>query len=490
MMSSPLARAALPQNVRAAVRRAVGLSATVALVVGLSVTGSAVSGPAATADNLDDQKAQLEQRAQDVKESLEFLDGKIQQTAADLATYQAQLPGAQQALLDAQGRVTTATNEVNALAVRVDAAQQNKAKITAQIEADRGKMDSTKKLIGEIASESYMSGGVPSSIGVMLGSGDKDSLTGSLDLADTVMESQNSALEQLSQQNAANVNSQARLDAVEAEIKDLKAKADEALAREQAARDDAAAKKAAVDKLVDDTGRLSRELEAQRPAIQQQIADVKAQQDQVAAQIAERDRKLREAWEAEQRRIAAQRAEEARQAAIRAGQERAAAEAAAQAAADQAAAETRQAKAAAVTQSSWGLIHPFRGIPITSGYGWRATPPGTIDFYGTGGYMHTGIDFGAPCGTPVYAPAAGTVTTAGWTNGGGGYTVMISHGVVNGNSLTTVYYHNSSVQVSVGQSVAQGQLIAYSGSTGNSTGCHAHFETWLNGSPVDPMGLL
>ena len=483
-MSTPL-RGATSGGFRAVLAHAASFSATLALVIGMSVTGSA-----ATADNLDDQKAQLNQRAQDVQESLEFLDGKIQQTAVDLATYQAQLPGAQQALLDAQGRVTSATNEVNALAVRVDAAQQSKAKITAQLDSDRGKMDGTKQLIGEIASESYMSGGVPSSVGLMLGSADQTSLTGSLDLADTVMESQNSALEQLVQQSAANVNSQARLQAVEAEITDLKSKADDALTKEQAARDDAAAKKAAVDKLVDDTGRLSKELEAQKPQIQQQIADVKAQQDQVAAQIAERDRKLREAWEAEQRRIAAQRAEEARQAAIRAGQEQAAAEAAAQQAAAQSAAQSRQVQQAAVTQSAWGLIHPFRGIPITSGFGWRATPPGTIDFYGTGGYMHTGIDFGAPCGTPVYAPAAGTVTTAGWTNGGGGWTVMISHGVVNGNSLTTVYYHNSSVAVSVGQSVAQGQLIAYSGSTGNSTGCHAHFETWLNGTPVDPMGLL
>lgn len=483
-MTTPT-RGATSGGVKALLKRASGVAAALALVAGISVTGSA-----ATADNLDDQKAQLEQRAQDVKESLEFLDGRIQQTAADLATYQAQIPGAQQALLDAQGRVAAATHEVNALAVRVDAAQQSKAKITAQLDSDRGKMDSTKRLIGEIASESYMSGGVPTNIGLMLGSGDQASLTGSLDLADTVMESQNSALEQLVQQSAANVNSQARLQAVEAEIKDLKAKADDALKKEQAARDDAAAKKAAVDKLVDDTGRLSKELEAQKPQIQQQITDVKSQQDQVAAQIAERDRKLREAWEAEQRRIAEQRAAEARAAAIAAGQAQAAAEAAAQQAAAQAAAQSRQIQQAAVTQSSWGLIYPFRGIPITSGYGWRATPPGTIDFYGTGGYMHTGIDFGAPCGTPVYAPAAGTVTTAGWTNGGGGWTVMISHGVVNGNSLTTVFYHNSSVAVSVGQSVAQGQLIAYSGSTGNSTGCHAHFETWLNGRPVDPIGLL
>ena len=85
--------------------------------------------------------------------------------------------------------------------------------------------------------------------------------------------------------------------------------------------------------------------------------------------------------------------------------------------------------------------------------------------------MHTGIDFGAACGTPVYAPAAGKSSLpagARPTAAAGG--VKISHGVVQGNSLTTIYYHNSSVVVSNGQRVIQGQLIAYSGTTGNSTG--------------------
>ena len=127
---------------------------------------------------------------------------------------------------------------------------------------------------------------------------------------------------------------------------------------------------------------------------------------------------------------------------------------------------------------------------ISSGFGWRVTPPGTTDFYGQGGYMHTGIDFAAACGTPVYAAAAGKVFSAGWANDGGGNNVKISHGVVQGNSLTTIYYHNVSVTVSPGQQVSQGQLIAYSGTTGNSTGCHSHFETWLNGRAVDPMNLL
>jgi len=383
--------------------------------------------------------------------------------------YQGQLPAAQQALLEAQGRVATAVKEVEALAARVDLAQQNKAKITQQLETDKQKIADTKKLIGQIATQAYKSGGVPSNLTLFFGSNPGASLTDTMDLADQAMRSQNSAMDKLSQQNATNVNSQARLQAVEAEIKDLKAKADAALAKEKAARDEAAAKKEQVDKLIADTTRLNNELQAAKPGIQSQLSKVQAAQDSVAAEIVERDRKLREAWEAEQRRIAE-----------------------AAAAAARAAGQAAQPYVPQVgPPSAFGLRHPFSAdIPITSGFGWRATPPGTVDFYGTGGYMHTGIDFGASCGTPVYAPAAGTVFSAGWANDGGGNNVKISHGVVQGNSLTTIYYHNSSVVVSVGQQVSQGQLIAYSGTTGNSTGCHSHFETWLNGKAVDPMLLL
>ncbi|WP_396020403.1 peptidoglycan DD-metalloendopeptidase family protein [Arthrobacter sp. ISL-72] len=454
------------RRLRSAGRGSRVVSAALALMLAASLGAST---PVAFADELEDKQAALEAEAARVQQSLEFVDAKIAKAAGDLVVYQGQLPAAQQALLEAQGRVASAVKEVEALAARVDLAQQNKAKITQQLESDKQKIADTKKLIGQIATQAYKSGGVPSNLTLFFGSKSGGSLTDTMDLADQAMRSQNSAMDKLSQQNATNVNSQARLQAVEAEIQDLKAKADAALAREKAARDEAAAKKEQVDKLIADTTRLNNELQAAKPGIQNQLAKVQAAQDSVAAEIVERDRKLREAWEAEQRRIAE-----------------------AAAAAARAAGQAAQPYVPQVgPPSAFGLRHPFSAdVPITSGFGWRATPPGTVDFYGTGGYMHTGIDFGASCGTPVYAPAAGTVVSAGWSNDGGGNNVKISHGVVQGNSLTTIYYHNSSVVVSLGQQVSQGQLIAYSGTTGNSTGCHSHFETWLNGQAVDPMILL
>jgi murein DD-endopeptidase MepM/ murein hydrolase activator NlpD len=122
--------------------------------------------------------------------------------------------------------------------------------------------------------------------------------------------------------------------------------------------------------------------------------------------------------------------------------------------------------------SAAGFVWPVHGV-LTSGFGWRW------------GRMHEGIDLAVPNGTPVVAAAAGTVIVAGWM-GGYGNLVVVDHG----GGISTAYGHNTSVTVGVGQQVAQGQLIAYSGSTGHSTGPHVHFEVRINGGAVDPMGYL
>ncbi len=100
---------------------------------------------------------------------------------------------------------------------------------------------------------------------------------------------------------------------------------------------------------------------------------------------------------------------------------------------------------------------------------------------------HRGIDIACPTGTPVYAGADGKVEISGW-NGSYGYYVVISHG----SGYTTLYAHNSSLLVKVGQTVKRGQQIAKSGSTGNSSGPHLHFEISINGVLQDPLksGLL
>ena len=99
--------------------------------------------------------------------------------------------------------------------------------------------------------------------------------------------------------------------------------------------------------------------------------------------------------------------------------------------------------------------------------------------------MHTGIDYAAPTGTPIHAPSDGIVEFRG-TKGGYGNTVIINHG----GGISTLYGHCQSLNVSVGENVSQGDVIAYCGSTGNSTGPHCHFEVRENGEPVNPLSYL
>jgi murein DD-endopeptidase MepM/ murein hydrolase activator NlpD len=124
----------------------------------------------------------------------------------------------------------------------------------------------------------------------------------------------------------------------------------------------------------------------------------------------------------------------------------------------------------AATPSIW----PAEGV-VTSRFGWR---------WG-GSDWHPGIDVAADTGTPIMATASGVVIASGW-NGGYGRQVTVDHGY----GITTSYAHASEIVVMVGQSVKKGQLVAYMGSSGFSTGPHVHYEVRVNGTAVNPAGFL
>ncbi|WP_392964095.1 peptidoglycan DD-metalloendopeptidase family protein [Streptomyces sp. LN245] len=130
------------------------------------------------------------------------------------------------------------------------------------------------------------------------------------------------------------------------------------------------------------------------------------------------------------------------------------------------------------------LAMPLSGRPrVTSPFGMRFHPIKHVY------KLHTGIDFAAPLGTTFKAARDGTVTFAGWSNGYG-YRVVISHGTINGDRVSTTYNHMRSLSVHEGQHVQVGQKVGEVGSTGLSTGPHAHFEVQQNGTYVDPAPWL
>lgn len=130
------------------------------------------------------------------------------------------------------------------------------------------------------------------------------------------------------------------------------------------------------------------------------------------------------------------------------------------------------------SNATW--IEPVSGYTISSPFGNRKSPTAGASS------NHKGVDMACPSGTPIYATRAGTVTVASYQAGGAGYYVSINHG----DGFASIYMHMTRYVVSKGQSVAQGELIGYVGSTGISTGPHLHFGVSYGGTYVNPMAYL
>ncbi|GAB2776486.1 peptidase M23 [Terrabacter sp. 28] len=158
-----------------------------------------------------------------------------------------------------------------------------------------------------------------------------------------------------------------------------------------------------------------------------------------------------------------------------AAEKTAAAKAAAAKAKAEAAAKAKREAAERALARAHRWVSPLSGYTLTSGFGWRW------------GKMHPAQDLACPVGTPVHALSSGTVIFAGWSNEGYGNFVKIRYW----DGTVSWMAHNSRLLVSVGEEVSPGQKVAYSGSTGNSTGPHVHLEIHPDdGAAVAPRTWL
>ena len=220
-------------------------------------------------------------------------------------------------------------------------------------------------------------------------------------------------------------------------------------------------------KVIADLQEIRQELADDKAALEQQSEELTASKQELEGQISESMRLLAEYIKTEEGKQAEYDAIKAEEEAL--DDLMAAAEA-----------KARELGLEDIAGTVGGYIWPCNGIRwITSLFGGRQSPGGI------GSTNHKGVDIGTPMGTPVLAAKSGTITSAGW-NGGYGECIVINHG--KGNS--TLYGHLSGYNVKVGDVVKQGQVIGYSGSTGNSTGPHLHFGIIENGGWVDPLNYL
>ena len=220
-------------------------------------------------------------------------------------------------------------------------------------------------------------------------------------------------------------------------------------------------------KVISDLQEIRQELADDKAALEQQSEELNASKQELEGQISESMKLLAEYIKTEEGKQAEYDAIKAEEEAL--DDLMAAAEA-----------KARELGLNDIAGTVGGYIWPCNGIRwITSMFGGRQSPGGI------GSTNHKGVDIGTPMGTPVLAAKSGTVTWASW-NGGYGNCIIISHG--NGNS--TLYGHLSGYNVTTDQQVKQGQVIGYSGNTGNSTGPHLHFGIIENSNWIDPLNYL
>jgi murein DD-endopeptidase MepM/ murein hydrolase activator NlpD len=394
---------------------------------------------------LKQEKNKVDVKVEGAHDDLEHSSAALQQATAALSAAQAQLDTAQAHLAKTRGELAAAEALDRQMQAKLDAAIAKLQKARADLEAGHVKVAEQEQELGRIVVSNYQTGD-PALMGLsmVLTSQDPSELTGQLNSVQNVMDKEDATLSRLEA-------SKILLAVQEQEVEDAK---DEVAVQRQAAAENLVKKQ---------------ELEKQAAAAElqvQNLVSLRAEAEDKAEEARQADLATLQSLEKEQDRIAEilkKRAEAARR--------RAAAAAAA-------------ANGAGVgpLHSNGFLDYPVPGN-VTSPYGWRRHP---IFGYKS---LHDGIDFGAGCGTPIRAPAAGRVLQE-YFQSAWGNRIIIDHGFHKGAGLATISNHLSGYAVNEGDWVERGQVIGFVGNTGWSTGCHLHFTVMQNGSPTNPMNWL
>src|SRR5690349_13025022 len=490
--------------------------ATSLTAAGLVVACAVSTGLAARADSVSDQKKRNDKKIAALGQQLEGTNAALARAYVNLQRTNAALPIAQQRVTSAQAaqvraqaaQVAAEATEARAIAAEAKArahneavaqklavARANEQRAKEQLAKSGADLVSSQDALDSYAAEVFQGSGQESQLGMVFGSTSPEDFANRLVMADTASAVASDTIDKLAAMTVDNTSTRSYLTSVRGEIADLKRQAEAALrgaeaaaaaatqAKNQAivaknnaitAAQNAAAARTQLDQLKAKQAGYAADLAVQRKNEAAELTAARAESARLQAILVERARQARIA---EQKRLAKLRAERA--AKIRA--ERAKAAAAKKRGQVYVPKTPPPVQNTDNTPSNY-LTYPANG-PTTSGFGMRWHP--VLQKW----MLHDGLDWGIACGTPVYAAAPGDIIRAGWRASGWGNQVLIDHGIHRGVDLVTSYNHLSSI-VKFGGSVQRGQLIGYSGTTGYSTGCHLHFGTYEDGTPVDPRKWL
>jgi murein DD-endopeptidase MepM/ murein hydrolase activator NlpD len=424
----------------------------------LALASTVSLAPLSSADTSGDKK-KLDADIAQLRTQLDDTSQDLANAFIELYRTKAALPGAQQALRAAGAAQVVADRRNQEVATALALARANEAKAAETLAKNLRDTQEVQDQVGNAARDAYQQGGV-SSLSIALEAQSPEDFTNRIVMLDTIMRIRAATLRGLDTMRAEGKAVRAHLVAVRQQVAALKVQAQVALAKATTAHETAAAAKTKLDLLYAAQTRVAASVEDKKA---KEIASIKIMQAQADSL----------------QRVLVARAKAARAARAKAARERAAREAAARAAG------RPFAQSAPQGSSSGSLYYPVNGGYVSSPFGMRLDP--VLGIW----RLHAGIDIAASCGTPVYAAADGEVimATPTWASGGYGNRLVIDHGLQREINLTTAYSHLSSFVVTGGR-VTRGQLVAYVGTTGLSTGCHLDFQTREDGIPVNPRSWL
>ncbi|MFN8214092.1 MAG: peptidoglycan DD-metalloendopeptidase family protein [Candidatus Nanopelagicales bacterium] len=384
------------------------------------------AGMAALPAHSDDINEQVAEASDDLARA----DAKVDAAMKQLDAAREQLPAARQELAAAQSELTQSQQRKSAADVKVAEAIAKVTKAKQEIAETEQQIAYLEQRIGRMAREVYQQGGQISEVEILLDSADPGDFAARLEALRSIAEDNNDTMTDLDDAKAQLQTRLAGLRILEEKAEEAQAEAQQEVEKAAAAKARADAAKAKIDELVAARSSALRDARDRKSEVRKQYDQLKAEQERIAA-IA---------------RAAAAKAS--------GGQ-----------------------SGVPVNIGPGGLAWPAPGAPVVGNVGPRIHP-----VYGYRS-CHTGTDIGAGMGSPILAAEDGVVVSI--QNGGPyGLHTLVQHG----SGISTMYAHQSSTSVSVGQKVKRGQVIGRVGSTGWSTGPHLHFEVHVNGTPYDPMG--
>lgn len=372
--------------------------------------------------------------------------------------------------------IIEAESEIEGIESKITAVQEEIVITEEELSAANREINEKNELLSTRVSVMYRKGSI-SYIEILLGSRDFSELLSNVDMIRKIADHDVQLIEELERQVALVKDKQETLKVQKNELSTYQQEVESKIETLQVSRGT--------------QKRLRQEIQSTISGMEEDLAEREEESKFLEGEIQRIEREIQERMEAE-RRAAEERARKEAEEQARLEAERKAKEAAEQAAKDEADKEAEEppepeeeqngseedVQVPVMGEKSWPVPGFHR---ISSAYGYRTHP-----IFGDW-RPHWGIDVPAPMGTPIVAALPGEVMLSAYGGSYGNY-VVIYHG----EGLSTLYAHNTSNHVTVGDQVEQGQVIASIGSTGNSTGPHIHFEVRLNGDPklINPYQWL